>query len=95
MSNFAQTWARRLPQSEAARRNPLQSAGAGLRQLGPIPLTVEAPMIDLSYTTDSNIKRFQNLLDTSVDATERQVLQRLLAEEKAKAALQASGRAKK
>jgi len=30
------------------------------------------------------------LLDTSVDATERQTLQRLLAEERAKAELQAS-----
>jgi hypothetical protein len=52
-------------------------------------------MSRFSYATDSNIKRFQNLLDTSVDATERQVLERLLAEEKAKVMLQASGREKK
>jgi hypothetical protein len=52
-------------------------------------------MTDFSYATDSNIKRFQNLLDTSVDATERQMLQRLLAEEQAKAALHASEREKK
>ena len=52
-------------------------------------------MTDFSYATDSNIKRFQNLLETSVDATERQVLQRLLVEEKAKAVLQASEREKK
>lgn len=37
-----------------------------------------------------NIKRFQNLLDTSVDQTERQTIQGLLTEEKAKAELQAS-----
>ena len=52
-------------------------------------------MTDLSYATDSNIKRFQNLLDTSVERAERQMLQRLLAEEIAKAALQASAREKK
>jgi hypothetical protein len=38
----------------------------------------------------ANIKRFQNLLETSVDETERRTIQRLLVEEKAKAALQAS-----
>ena len=43
-----------------------------------------------SYATDLNIKRFQNLLETSLDKTERQTIQRLLTEEKAKAALQAS-----
>jgi hypothetical protein len=42
-----------------------------------------------SYATDLNIKRFQNLLETSLDKTERQTIQRLLTEEKAKAALQA------
>jgi len=52
-------------------------------------------MTDFSYATNLNIKRFQNLLDTSIDATERQVLQRLLAEETAKAALHASERDKK
>jgi hypothetical protein len=52
-------------------------------------------MTVFSYATDANIKRFQNLLDTSVDPTERQMLQRLLAEERAKTALQASGREKK
>ena len=37
---------------------------------------------------DSNIRRLQNLLDTSVNAAERQILQRLLSEEeKAKASL--------
>ena len=46
-------------------------------------------MTDFSYATDANIKRFQNLLETSVDATERKILQRLLEEEKAKAVLQA------
>jgi hypothetical protein len=43
-----------------------------------------------SYATDMNIKRFQNLLETSADETERQTIQRLLTEEKAKAVLQAS-----
>ena len=33
-----------------------------------------------------DIKRFQNLLETSVDQAERRVIQKLLAEEKAKAA---------
>lgn len=36
-----------------------------------------------------DIRRFQNLLETSRDDTERQTIQRLLAEEKAKPALQA------
>lgn len=42
------------------------------------------------YITDMNIKRFQNLLETSVDETERQTIERLLTKEKAKAALQTS-----
>ena len=41
-----------------------------------------------SYAID--IKRFENLLETSVDDTERRTIQKLLAEEKAKVALQAS-----
>jgi hypothetical protein len=43
-----------------------------------------------AYAVSTNIKRFQNLLETSVDETERQTIRRLLAEEKAKVALQAS-----
>jgi hypothetical protein len=43
-----------------------------------------------SYATEMNIKRFQNLLETSVDETERRTIQRLLTEEKAKATLEAS-----
>jgi len=46
-------------------------------------------MIDFCYTTNINIKRFQNLLETSLDKSERQTIQKLLTEEKAKAALQA------
>jgi hypothetical protein len=42
------------------------------------------------YVRDMNIKRFRNLLETSVDETERRTIERLLTEEKAKAALQAS-----
>jgi hypothetical protein len=42
-----------------------------------------------SYTTNTNIKRFQNLLETSLDKSERQTIQKLLSEEKAKAELQA------
>ena len=38
-----------------------------------------------TYVAQMNIKRFQNLLDTSVDADERQTIQRLLTEEKARA----------
>lgn len=37
-----------------------------------------------------DIKRFQNLLETSVDDTERRKIQKLLVEEKAKPALQAA-----
>ncbi len=37
-----------------------------------------------SFAMEANIKRFQNLLETSVDETERRTLQRLLLEEKAK-----------
>jgi hypothetical protein len=47
-------------------------------------------MTDFSYAIDANIKRFESLLETSVDGAERQTLQKLLAEEKAKAELQAS-----
>jgi hypothetical protein len=47
-------------------------------------------MGQFSYVIDMNIRRFQNLLDTSVDETERQVIQNLLTEEKAKADFQAS-----
>jgi hypothetical protein len=43
-----------------------------------------------SYAIDLNIRRFQNLLDTSTDEAERRTIERLLSEEKAKAALQAS-----
>ena len=49
-------------------------------------------MDDFAYATYCNIKRLQNLLDTSVDETERRTLERLLIEEKDKAALHASGR---
>jgi hypothetical protein len=49
-------------------------------------------MNDWSYATDSNIKRFRNLLETSVDETERRTIQRLLTEEVAtKAALATKG----
>jgi hypothetical protein len=40
-------------------------------------------MNDFFYATDSNIKRFRNLLETSVDETERRTLQKLLAKEAA------------
>lgn len=46
-------------------------------------------MNDFFYAINANIKRFQNLLETSIDETERQTI-RLLTEEKAKVALQAS-----
>jgi len=38
-------------------------------------------MSDFFYATDSNIKRFRNLLETSVDETERRTIQRLLTED--------------
>jgi hypothetical protein len=44
------------------------------------------------FSHDIDIKRFQNLLETSVDKTERRTIQRLLSEkeEKARAAAQPS-----
>jgi hypothetical protein len=47
-------------------------------------------MNHFSYAIDANIKRFQNLLETSVDGTERRMIQGLLADEKTKAALETS-----
>jgi hypothetical protein len=52
-------------------------------------------MNDVRSVVHSNIKRFQNLLETSVKETERLTIQRLLNEEKLKAALQASEPPKK
>ena len=46
------------------------------------------------YVTDLNIKRYRNLLETSVDETERQTIQNLLDEEEAKQALHASAKLK-
>ena len=52
---------------------------------------VEAARMNyFSHAINTNIKRFQNLLETSVDETERRTIQRLLTEEKAKGALQVS-----
>ncbi len=42
------------------------------------------------YATDMNIKRFQNLLETSVGEPERRTIKRLLTEEIARAAQQES-----
>jgi hypothetical protein len=42
-------------------------------------------MSDLAYVRDANIKRFRKLLETSIDETARQMIQRLLIEELAKA----------
>jgi hypothetical protein len=53
---------------------------------------MEAKMNDFSYAIDRNIERFQKLLETSVNETQKQIVQSLLTEERAKAAaLQASG----
>jgi len=40
------------------------------------------------FSYDIDIKRFQNLLETSVDETERRTIQKLLTEAKTKAAVQ-------
>jgi hypothetical protein len=48
------------------------------------------PMNYFPYVIDMNIRRFQNLLETSVDEIERGTIERLLTEEKARAALQVS-----
>jgi hypothetical protein len=50
-------------------------------------MAMEASMNEFSYVTQANIKRFRNLLETSVDETERRTIQRLLADEEAKEAL--------
>jgi hypothetical protein len=47
-------------------------------------------MNNFSYVTDLNIKRYRNLLETSVDETERKTIQKLLAEEQTKRQLQTS-----
>ena len=62
------------------------ASGRGV--LGRTPMTMEASVNSFSYTID--IKRFQNLLETSVDDTERQKIKSLLTEENAKAELQAA-----
>jgi hypothetical protein len=88
MSNFAQNWPRYRAQSGGTAK-PKFTGRRWPAASGRMVLTWRPPMTDFSYATDANIKRFQNLLETSVDATERQILQRLLEEEKAKAVLQA------
>jgi hypothetical protein len=51
-------------------------------------------MNDFVYATDLNIKRFRNLLETSVNETERRTLQKLLAKEEAAQTLHRSLAAK-
>jgi hypothetical protein len=58
-------------------------------------LMVELLMDDLSHAVNDNIKRFQDLLETSVEDRERQTIQKLLADEKAKAGLPSSEAKKK
>jgi hypothetical protein len=41
-------------------------------------------MDQVEFVHSPNIKRYQNLLETSVDETERRTISQLLAEEKAK-----------
>jgi hypothetical protein len=53
-----------------------------------IPVPNGVGMSNFSYSID--IKRFQNLLETSVDETERRMIEKLLAEQKARAELRAS-----
>jgi hypothetical protein len=43
------------------------------------------------FITALNIKRFRNLLQTSINDTDRRTIQTLLSEEEAKAAVQCSG----
>jgi hypothetical protein len=42
------------------------------------------PMDQFEFVYGQNIKRYRNLLETSVDETERRTIQRLLTEEEAK-----------
>jgi hypothetical protein len=43
-------------------------------------------MDQFEFVNELNIKRFQNLLETSVDDVERKIIQKLLTEEEAKQA---------
>jgi len=47
-------------------------------------------MEQFEFVNELNIKRFQNLLETSLSHPERRIIQQLLIEEKAKQALRAS-----
>jgi hypothetical protein len=47
-------------------------------------------MDQFEFVHSQNIKRYQNLLETSVDEAERQTIQKLLAKEETKQAFQAS-----
>ena len=47
-------------------------------------------MDQFEFVHGQDIKRYRNLLETSIDETERRTIQKLLAEEEAKQALQAS-----
>jgi hypothetical protein len=51
---------------------------------------MELPMDDVSHAINNNIKRFQNLLETSVEDSERQTIQKLLTDEKIKTGLPVS-----
>ncbi len=52
-------------------------------------------MSAFTYANDSNIRRFKNLLETSVDEAERRIIESLLAAEKTTAELLNSEPAKK
>lgn len=47
-------------------------------------------MSPFSYAIAANVRRYRNLLETSVDETERQTIKFLLAEELAKATIEES-----
>jgi len=53
-------------------------------------MTWESAMDQFEFVHSQNIKRYQNLLETSVDEVERQTIQKLLAKKETKQAFQAS-----
>jgi hypothetical protein len=48
------------------------------------------PMDQFEFVNKLNIQRFQDLLETSLNGSERQIIQKLLIEEKAKQGLSGS-----
>ena len=64
--------------------NSAQTSRLSVPILLPAPRYGRLPMDQFEFVFSPNIKRYQNLLETSVDETERRTIQKLLTEEEAK-----------